>query len=88
MDALSVGVPIRASGDQVVAALSLVVHAEGAQPATLAAAVRAAGAGSPGRSARPPRSGRPGSPCTVPRAMLTRAGTVIPGACPVIMAGC
>jgi DNA-binding IclR family transcriptional regulator len=38
MDALSVGVPIRASGDQVVAALSLVVHAEGAQPGALAAA--------------------------------------------------
>jgi DNA-binding IclR family transcriptional regulator len=45
MDALSVGVPIRASGDQVVAALSLVVHAEGAQPSALAAAVRAAARG-------------------------------------------
>jgi DNA-binding IclR family transcriptional regulator len=45
MDALSVGVPIRASGDQVVAALSLVVHAEGAQPGALAAAVRAAARG-------------------------------------------
>jgi DNA-binding IclR family transcriptional regulator len=45
MDALSVGVPIRASGDQVVAALSLVVHAAGAQPSALAAAVRAAARG-------------------------------------------
>ena len=44
-DALSVGVPIRASRDQVVAALSLVVHAEGAQPGALAAAVRAAARG-------------------------------------------
>jgi DNA-binding IclR family transcriptional regulator len=45
LDALSVGVPILAAGDQVVAALSLVVHAEGAQPGALAAAVRAAGRG-------------------------------------------
>jgi DNA-binding IclR family transcriptional regulator len=42
MDSLSVGAPIRAAGDEVVAALSLVVHSDGAQPGTLAAPVRAA----------------------------------------------
>ena len=37
LDALTVGVLILAAADQVVAALSLVVHAEAAQPGTLAA---------------------------------------------------
>jgi DNA-binding IclR family transcriptional regulator len=45
MDSLSVAAPIRASGDRVIAALSLVVHADGAEPGALAAAVRAAGRG-------------------------------------------
>jgi DNA-binding IclR family transcriptional regulator len=40
-----VGAPVRAAGDEVVAALSIVVHADGAQPAALAAAVRAAARG-------------------------------------------
>ena len=35
MDSLSVGAPIRAAGDEVVAALSLVVHSDGAQPGTI-----------------------------------------------------
>ncbi len=63
MDALSVGVPIRAAGDDVTAALSLVVHADGAQPSALAAPLtvaargisRALGAPAAQRSmARPP----------------------------------
>ena len=45
MDALSVAAPVRGAGDEVVAALSLVVHSEGAQPAALAAPVRAAARG-------------------------------------------
>lgn len=45
MDALSVAAPVRGVGDEVVAALSLVVHSEGAQPAALAAPVRAAARG-------------------------------------------
>jgi DNA-binding IclR family transcriptional regulator len=48
MDSLSVGVPIRGTGDRVVAALSLVVHAGRAEPGALAAALRAAGRGIPG----------------------------------------
>ena len=42
MDALSVAAPVRGPEDEVVAALSLVVHSEGAQPAALAAPIRAA----------------------------------------------
>lgn len=45
MDALSVAVPIRAEGDRVVAALSLVVHADGAQPGALAATLTVAARG-------------------------------------------
>jgi DNA-binding IclR family transcriptional regulator len=45
MDSLSVSAPIRAAGDEVVAALSLVVHSDGAQPGVLAAAVRTAARG-------------------------------------------
>lgn len=45
MDALSVAAPIHAAGDKVVAALSIVVHAEGAQPPVLVAAVRTAARG-------------------------------------------
>lgn len=45
MDALSVGVPIRAAGDRVAAALSLVVHADGAQPSALAATLTVAARG-------------------------------------------
>ena len=42
MDALSVAAPVRGPADEVVAALSLVVHSDGAHPSTLAAPVRAA----------------------------------------------
>jgi DNA-binding IclR family transcriptional regulator len=45
MDALSVGAPIRAADEEVVASLSLVVHVDGADPAALGAAVRAAARG-------------------------------------------
>jgi DNA-binding IclR family transcriptional regulator len=45
MDALSVAAPVRGQADEVAAALSLVVHSENAQPAVLAAAVRAAARG-------------------------------------------
>lgn len=45
MDALSVAAPVRGPGDEVVAALSLVVHSEGAQSAALAAPIRAAARG-------------------------------------------
>lgn len=61
-DALSVGVPIRASGEQVVAALSLVVHAGGAQPGALAAAVRAAGRGISRALGSPAAQRPPGRP--------------------------
>lgn len=53
MDSLSVGAPIRADGDEVIAALSIVVHYDGAEPRTLAAAVRAAARGI-SRSLGPP----------------------------------
>jgi DNA-binding IclR family transcriptional regulator len=53
MDALSVAAPIRGPSDDVVAALSLVVHANGAQPRTLAAAVRAAARGISGALGSP-----------------------------------
>jgi DNA-binding IclR family transcriptional regulator len=42
MDALSVAAPVRGQGEQVVAALSLVVAAEGARPQAIAPAVLAA----------------------------------------------
>lgn len=45
LDALSVAAPIRDASDHVVAAVSLVVHADGAQPRALAGAVVAAGRG-------------------------------------------
>lgn len=45
MDSLSVGAPIRAAGDEVIAALSIVVHYDGSEPRTLGAAVRAAARG-------------------------------------------
>ena len=45
MDALSVAAPVRGPADEVVAALSLVVHSDGAHPSTLAAPVRAAARG-------------------------------------------
>jgi DNA-binding IclR family transcriptional regulator len=45
MDSLSVSAPIRAADDEVVAALSLVVHSKDAQPSPLAAAVRSAARG-------------------------------------------
>jgi DNA-binding IclR family transcriptional regulator len=45
MDALSVAAPIRGAGNEVVAALSLVVHSDGAQPRILAAAVLTAARG-------------------------------------------
>jgi DNA-binding IclR family transcriptional regulator len=45
MDSLSVSAPIRAAGDEVIAALSLVVHAQDAEPSPLAAVVRAAARG-------------------------------------------
>ena len=45
MDALSVAAPVRGPEDEVVSALSLVVHSEGAQPAALAAPIRAAARG-------------------------------------------
>lgn len=45
MDALSVAAPVRGPDDEVVAALSLVVHSSRAQPAALAAAVRAGARG-------------------------------------------
>jgi len=60
MDALSVGAAIRAAGDRVVAALSLVVHADGAQPAALAPAVRAAARGI-SRALGSPAAQRPGT---------------------------
>jgi DNA-binding IclR family transcriptional regulator len=53
MDSLSVAAPIRGAADEVVAALSLVVHADGAQPRTLAAAVRAAARGISGALGSP-----------------------------------
>ncbi len=60
MDALSVGAAVRAAGDRVVAALSLVVHADGAQPAALAPAVRAAARGI-SRALGSPAAQRPGT---------------------------
>ncbi|WP_210717129.1 IclR family transcriptional regulator [Amycolatopsis acididurans] len=45
MDGLSVAAPVVDGSGEVVAAVSLVVHAEGAQPAALAPLVRAAGRG-------------------------------------------
>jgi DNA-binding IclR family transcriptional regulator len=45
MDALSVAAPVRGPADEVIAALSLVVHSDGAQPAALAAPIRAAARG-------------------------------------------
>ncbi len=45
MDALSVAAPVRGAGNEVVAALSLVVHADGAQPRLLAPAVLTAARG-------------------------------------------
>jgi DNA-binding IclR family transcriptional regulator len=53
MDSLSVAAPIRGADDEVVAALSLVVHADSAQPRTLAAAVRAAARGISGALGSP-----------------------------------
>jgi len=44
-DAVSVAAPVVTAGGEVVAAVSLVVHAEGAQPGALAPLVRAAGRG-------------------------------------------
>jgi DNA-binding IclR family transcriptional regulator len=81
MDALSVGVPIRASGDQVVAALSLVVHAEGAQPGALAAAVRAAGRGI-SRALGSPAAQRSTRPSLHRHAGDHLGGPVIPRAAP------
>lgn len=66
LDALSVAAPIRAAKDEVVAALSLVVHASGAQSHSLAAAVVAASRaisralGSPTASRPPSSIRRPG----------------------------
>jgi DNA-binding IclR family transcriptional regulator len=45
MDALSIGAPIRAADEDVIASLSIVVHVDGADPAALGAAVRAAARG-------------------------------------------
>ena len=45
MDSLSVAVPVRAAGDEVIAALSIVVHHHGAEPRTLVPAVSAAARG-------------------------------------------
>jgi len=61
MDSLSVGAPIRAAGDEVVAALSLVVHSAGAQPGPLAAPVRAAARGI-SRALGSPSARRPPTP--------------------------
>lgn len=73
LDALSVGVPILAAGDQVVAALSLVVHAEGAQPGALAAAVRAAGRGISRALGSPAAQRSTRQSLHAPRATITRA---------------
>ena len=45
LDAVSVACPVYSRDDEVVAALSLVVHADGAQPLTLMPALRAASRG-------------------------------------------
>jgi DNA-binding IclR family transcriptional regulator len=45
IDALSVGAPVRGADDEVIASLSIVAHADGAESRTLAAAVRAAARG-------------------------------------------
>jgi DNA-binding IclR family transcriptional regulator len=45
MDALSVGAPIRDADEEVIASLSIVVHADGADPSVLGAAVRVAAQG-------------------------------------------
>ena len=45
MDALSVGAPVRAADEEVVASLSVVVHVDGAGPSARGAAVRAAARG-------------------------------------------
>ena len=45
MDALSVGAPIRDADEEVIASLSIVVHADGADPSALGAAVRVAAQG-------------------------------------------
>lgn len=65
LDALSVAAPIRAARDEVVAAVSLVVHAEGAQPQALAVPVVAASRAI-SRALGSPAASRP--PATIRRA--------------------
>jgi DNA-binding IclR family transcriptional regulator len=73
MDALSVAAPVRDHTDEVIAALSLVVHADGAQPRTLAAAALAAARGisrvlgSPTARRAPVTMRTPGSLTQAPR---------------------
>jgi DNA-binding IclR family transcriptional regulator len=71
MDALSVAAPVRDRTDEVIAALSLVVHADGAQPRPLAAAVLAA-ARAISRSLGSPTARR------TPAAMHTEPGSGAP----------